>query len=209
MGLVATIPVEIGELRRAERAQAARVIARGMRDTPDHIALFGTDPVRRLSALESLFRATVPALSPPPICARHEGRVLGVAAYTLHDPSQRRVGEALRQLPGMLRFSFRHVRSLPGLSRYASDLMRHDPAQPHWHIGPVAVDAGLQRKGIGTQLMAALCQRLDQTHNPAHLETEQAVNVLFYEQFGFHTVEEGQVIGLRHWFMRREPAAGG
>jgi GNAT superfamily N-acetyltransferase len=134
---------------------------------------------------------------------------VGVAAYSLHDPSQRRVTEALRQLPGMLWFSVANVSSLPGLARYASDLMRHDPAQPHWHVGPVAVDAPLQRKGIGTQLMAALCQRLDDSDLPAHLETEQAVNVVFYEAFGFLTVEEGNVIGLRHWFMRREPRAGG
>ena len=199
--------IEIGELRRDEVTHAASVIARGMRDTPAHIALFGPDPARRLRALESLFQAFVPTLRVPPVCARRGGDVVGLAAYTLHDPSSRRPWDELRQLPGMLRFTLGNLRSLPGLGRYASDLMRHDPSHTHWHIGPVAVDARWQRQGIGTQMMVALCQRLDELGEISHLETEQAVNVAFYEKFGFQTAEEGQVIGIHHWFMRR-PAGG-
>ena len=47
---------------------------------------------------------------------------------------------------------------------------KHDPEEPHWHLGPVAVDA--------------------------HLETDRPENVSFYERFGFEIVGEQEVLGV-------------
>ena len=39
----------------------------------------------------------------------------------------------------------------------------------------------------------------------ATLETDKPENVTFYRKFGFETVDEITVLGMRTWFMRRAP----
>jgi predicted N-acetyltransferase YhbS len=76
---------------------------------------------------------------------------------------------------------------------------------PYAHIGPVAVDPHLQRKGVGSGMMRALCARLDEQSLLAYLETDKPVNVQFYRKFGFETIDETMVVGVRSWFMVRRP----
>ena len=80
-----------------------------------------------------------------------------------------------------------------------------DPDEPHFHLGPVAADAGKQGRGIGSALLEAFCTRVDQDAAVAYLETDKAENVGFYARFGFETVAEADVIGVPNWFMRRSP----
>jgi hypothetical protein len=49
-------------------------------------------------------------------------------------------------------------------------LYRRDPTEPHWHLGPVAVDSHLQGQGSD--------------------------NVRFYQRFGFTVVAEGEELSL-------------
>jgi predicted N-acetyltransferase YhbS len=82
-----------------------------------------------------------------------------------------------------------------------------DPAHrvdaPHFHLGPVAADAGKQGRGIGTALLEVFCTRVDQDAAVTYLETDKAEYVGFYARFGFETVAEADVIGVPNWFMRR------
>jgi predicted N-acetyltransferase YhbS len=82
---------------------------------------------------------------------------------------------------------------------------RRDRREHHQHLGPVAVAAPLQGRGIGRQLMHARCARMDGTDTVAYLETDKPENVRFYERFGFEVIAEEPVIGVPNWFMRREP----
>ena len=82
-----------------------------------------------------------------------------------------------------------------------------DPAERHSHLGPVAVDAHLQRQGIGSQMMAAYCALLDGAGQAGYLETDKPENVAFYELSGFKTVADAEVLGVPNWFMRRQPSA--
>ena len=66
---------------------------------------------------------------------------------------------------------------------------KHDPKEPHVHLGPVGVDRDRQGQGIGSLLMAEHCRRLDEAGTTGYLETDKDVNVPFYERFGYEVVE--------------------
>jgi ribosomal protein S18 acetylase RimI-like enzyme len=82
---------------------------------------------------------------------------------------------------------------------------KHDPDERHWHLGPVAVDTHLQGRGIGSKLMLAFCARMDAAGEVSYLETDKALNVRFYERFGFEVMGEEEVLGVPNWFMIRRP----
>lgn len=54
--------MEIRELRRSEIDEAAKLLSRGMRDNPNHIAAFGPHAARRRQVVEVFFRAVLPGL---------------------------------------------------------------------------------------------------------------------------------------------------
>ncbi|HEV2785604.1 MAG TPA: GNAT family N-acetyltransferase, partial [Solirubrobacteraceae bacterium] len=95
-------------------------------------------------------------------------------------------------------------------ARWMREWARHDPNDAHSHLGPLAVDAGLQGQGIGSVLLAEYCRRVDSAGQVAYLETDKLANVHFYARAGFEVVHESEVLGVRNWYMRREPrsAAG-
>ncbi len=78
-----------------------------------------------------------------------------------------------------------------------------DPKEPHSHLGPLAVDAHLNGRGIGTQILHAYCRRLEEANETGYLETETEDNVRLYSRFGFKVIAEERVIGVPNWFMRR------
>jgi GNAT superfamily N-acetyltransferase len=84
-----------------------------------------------------------------------------------------------------------------------SEWKKHDLSEAHWHLGPVAVDAHLQKTGIGSAMMAEYCARIDLARGVGYLETDKEVNVRFYEKFGFQTIAESTVLDIPNWFMRR------
>ena len=87
--------------------------------------------------------------------------------------------------------------------RWAGEWSRRDLFEPHWHLGPVAVDSHLQKRGIGGIMMADFCARVDDKAVLSYLETDKSENVRFYEKFGFLVMDEAKVLGVRNWFMSR------
>lgn len=96
-------------------------------------------------------------------------------------------------------------RAAPRLGRWMSAWAKFDPARPHSHLGPVAVDPDLQGRGIGSMLLADYCQRLDRTRTLSYLETDKPENVRLYERFGYEVTADATVLGATSWFMTREP----
>ena len=88
--------------------------------------------------------------------------------------------------------------------RWVDTWAKRDPAEPHAHLGPLAVDAHLQGRGIGSRILAEHCGRLDAQATLGYLETDKPENVRLYERFGFLVVAEAPVLGVPNWFMRRE-----
>jgi hypothetical protein len=55
-------------------------------------------------------------------------------------------------------------------------------------------------------MLAAFCSDMDARKANAYLETDKIANVRFYEQFGFTVLAEADVLGVRNWFMSRNPS---
>jgi GNAT superfamily N-acetyltransferase len=78
-----------------------------------------------------------------------------------------------------------------------------DLAEPHWHLGPVAVDPARRGEGIGSQMLRAFCARMDERGEVAFLETDKLESVRFYARCGFEVREQGEILGTPNWWMSR------
>jgi ribosomal protein S18 acetylase RimI-like enzyme len=195
------VPLDVGRIAESEVADAVGVLARGMRDNPLHLAAFGDDPGHRLHSLTGLFRMVISGQSEP-LRAAEDGTVVGTCG--LAEPGAC-VGVVVRAAGGQLPPIPGDPEEVRRVGEWLTAWGQRDPDEPHWHLGPIAADAGRQGQGIGSALMEAFCARVDDTGNAAYLETDKAENVRFYEKFGFATTGEAPVIGVPNWFMRRPP----
>jgi ribosomal protein S18 acetylase RimI-like enzyme len=66
------------------------------------------------------------------------------------------------------------------------------PKYPHWYLPWLGVDAALQGRGLGGQLMKACLRVVDASHLPAYLETPNPRNLSFYERHGFAVTGRAQ-----------------
>jgi ribosomal protein S18 acetylase RimI-like enzyme len=197
--------IEVRDLRPDEVADAIGVLARGMRDNPLHVAAYGEDPDRRLrcharvvGGFFRVFRAQ------QPIAALEDGVLVGVTGVAPAGTCQPTAGQRLRLMPNMLALG---PRTTARIGKWFSTWAKHDPDERHVHLGPLAVDAQLQGRGIGSRIMEEHCRRLDAGVDVGYLETDKPENVRFYERFGFELVGEEDVIGAPNWFMIRRPGA--
>ena len=151
--------ITMGEVSRDEMGAAAAVLARGMRDTPVHLAAFGEDPLGRERVLERFFGAFLPIMRQEgPICARRRGEIVGVLGLAPPGTCQPSPWHEIRLLPAVLR---------PGPAatlrtfRWFFQWQRRDPEERHWHLGLVAVEPGLQARGIGGRMMKRFVEIVD------------------------------------------------
>jgi GNAT superfamily N-acetyltransferase len=196
--------IEVRDLRPHEVPAAVGVLARGMRDNPLHVAAYGEDPQRRLRCHTRLMRglfATFPAQEP--ICAVQGDTIVGVTGVAPVGTCGATVTQRLRFLPYVVALG---PTTAGRVGAWNSAWSERDPDEPHVHLGPLAVDARLQGKGIGSLIMREHVARLDRAQELGYLETDKTENVRFYERFGFEMVGEQPVIGVTNWFMRRKPA---
>ena len=198
-GVVLVRGLEEGDL-----PSAVGIVARGMRDNPLHIAAFGTDAEQRGQRLIRMFTVALPLiLAKGVVLGAFDGDTLvGIAGMIAPGQCQPSLAEKLAVMP-------RLVPAVGGgafarIGKWTSTWARHDLPEPHWHLGPVAVDAHLQGTGIGTLLMTEYCARVDRAHVAGYLETDKAANVTFYERFGFQTIGSTPVLNTPNWFMKRD-----
>ena len=174
-----------------------------MRDNPLHIAALGTDIEHRSSRLIGMFTVALPlVLSKGAMLGAFDGDTLvGVAGMIAPGHCQPTLSEKLTVTPRIVPAV--GLGTITRVLRWVATWAEHDLRQPHWHLGPVAVDAHLQGTGIGTRLMEEYCARLDAAHIAGYLETDKASNVTFYERFGFETMASAPVLDTPNWFMKR------
>jgi ribosomal protein S18 acetylase RimI-like enzyme len=200
--------VHTRELQLADANDAAALLSRGMRDNPNNMAAFGGASERRQTAMAGFFRAVVKGLFRRGIIigAFDESRLVGVCGMARPGKCQPGLGEKLRILGALLRSTS------PGVSirvaRWGGTWASRDLKGPHWHLGPVAVDIGLQGRGVGSALLTSFCERMDEVAATAYLETDKRENLRFYEKHGFTIVGEGNVLGVPNWYMSRAPRQG-
>jgi len=182
------------------------MLARGMRDNPLHVAAFGTDPDIRERKVLQMFQllARNPAIVANTMVARDaEGTIVGAYSYSEPGSCQPSGVAKLLMTPILLTLGVGNGRRAASWLRAWSN---HDSSERHYHFGPLGVDAHLQGQGIGSELMRAFCQEMDEVNENAYLETDKEINVGFYRRFGFEVIGEDQVIGVPNWFMLRRPA---
>ncbi len=195
--------VIVRQLGGADLEAAARLLGRGMRDNPINARAFGEDPERRTRALTRFFFPVLRGVHRRGIVmgAWRGDVLLGVSAAAPPGKCQPGLLEKVSILPAVA------LGSAGGTVRrvltWTSAWARLDPREPHWHLGPVAVDADRQGQGIGSSLLAEFCGRLDAEKARAYLETDKTENVRFYRKFGFDVVEQADILGVPNWFMSR------
>ncbi len=182
---------------------AAALLAESMRDNPVHVKAFGADPQRRQRRLQRFFGQLLGHVHSNGTllgaCVRGElVGVLGVMRPGHCRPARR---EILR-MAGMI-IAGNSPLGVWRIHRWLSAWARHDPRQPHAHVGPLAVSPAWRRQGVARELMMRCCGRLDALGEVAWLETDLAINVAFYETLGFVVVRREPVLGVPNWFMRR------
>lgn len=194
--------VELVRLDRSRRSEAARVLAEALADNPTQVQVHGPERVRRVRDLEALAAAVLRSRGEPAFVALKGGEIIGVASVARPGECTPSLRRQLANLPLIVRLG---VRTATALSEHGSAWSRHDPRNPHWHVGPVGVVPAMQGQGVGTCLMTALSRFLDAQAGTAYLETDREENVRFYRRAGYHMIREEALVGLPHWFMRRYP----
>ena len=136
--------LDVGQITENERADAIGVLARGMRDNPLHISALGDDPAHRVEALTQMFTGMM-AMQAEPLHAREYGEVVGVCGlFNPPDCMVHGLGSLpADQFPPMVEDPAEQARAVEWLQTWG----RRDPAEAHFHLGPVSADAGKQGRG--------------------------------------------------------------
>jgi len=200
-----TPTVEVRDLQPSEYPAAVQLLARGFRDNPIPIAIFGENPDIRRQRLETLF-GTLFRVSPSltPLVALDGGTIVGVTGVAPPQTCQPTPRQFVRAVPSLLSCG---PSSFVRTARWLGAWGALDPKEAHSHLGPLAVDAHLRGKGIGTQILHEYCRRIDEANLMGYLETETEDNVRLYARFGFNVTVKRRVLGVPNWFMQR-PAGG-
>ena len=195
--------VVVREVNEADLPSAAGIVARGMLENPLHIAALGANAEVRGHRLIRMFSVALPLTFSKGVLlgAFQDDTLLGIAGMVPPGKCQPSMKEKVRLLPRI--FPAVGGGAVARVGRWVRIWAQHDPAEPHWHLGPVAVDAPLQGQGIGSLLMRECCARLDRARGVGYLETDKPTNVTFYEKFGFKTTGSAPVLNTPNWFMRR------
>ncbi|MHB8328375.1 MAG: GNAT family N-acetyltransferase [Acidimicrobiales bacterium] len=196
-----------------EHPAAAGVAARALRDAPSTVAMYGADPTSCLARLHADLLQFFAVLSVPQLGVVCGDTVIGVAAMA---PPGSCIGSLMgghvEDILGapVVEFGAGVSDEEVGTTRsqiFWATWALLDPPSDHVHVGPVGVEPGLQNRGIGRAVMKELCTGLDDSRQVAWLEADKEHNVRFYGSLGFEAVEEVPILGVRTWFMRRDPDA--
>jgi ribosomal protein S18 acetylase RimI-like enzyme len=195
------VDILIAPVQAQHRSAAASLAARAMADNPLHVAALGPDVRRRIEVMERAFGVLLEPRHRSLLGAWHQDRLVGMAAFASSDHCQPDPRQVSRVGPALIRAGL-HA---PLLLHWLLAWGRRDPATPHSHLGPVAVDPLLRGRGVGSRLLAGYVGRLDVRSETGYLETDRAENVRLYRRFGFHVVTRAAVLGTPNWFMLRIP----
>jgi ribosomal protein S18 acetylase RimI-like enzyme len=205
----AMAPLTLRELRRSELTTAAQLLGRSMCNNPANVRVFCLpDAEQRRRALIRFFGPVLSGLYQRGLVlgAFQISALVGVCGMGRPGYCQPTPIEKLRVTPSVLLGN--RLGTALRVLKWAGEWARRDPNEPHWHLGPVAVDPALKGSGIGTAMLAWFCALMDNLSAVAYLETDKPENVRFYQKFGFTVVAKCEVLGVSNWFMSRPVRTG-
>jgi ribosomal protein S18 acetylase RimI-like enzyme len=194
-------PLVVRRMAPDELDAACELIAAAFESNPSTLANVRGDRGRaRLTMARAVRLVKLASRWSYVLVAERDGELVGLLNAVEWPHCQMGTAQKLRHGPAM----FRAMGSaLPRAAAMMSARAKHDPHEPHWHIGPLGVHPSHQGGGIGSQLLGAFLERVDRQGATAFLETDVDRNVVLYERFGFTVVAAEQIIGVNTRFMSR------
>ena len=190
-------------LRPEEIPAAADMLVRSFATDPVANFMFA-GPARRRRGLHSFFTAQIRRQYFPQGHVYATDDLSGVAIWGAPDRHRDGLKELLQLLPtAPFLASTRTHRALQLL--FEIDAIH--PKEPHWYLATVGTEPDRQGRGIGSALLRAMLQRVDEEGTPAYLESSKEQNVPLYARFGFEVMEKYQTRETNPpmWRMWREP----
>lgn len=199
------LQIEVRPLELSHLTEAAHLLSLSMSTNPLNIAAAGSE-AKAAANLERIFHELLKSQVGLGSAggAFYDGKLVGVCGCFPPHKCQASVVEKVKMLPLMMSSLgvFGTKRMLSWFGKWSA----HDPRQPHWHLGPIAVLPKHQGQGVGSAMLVWFCDRADAKDQMAYLETDKHSNVEFYSKHGFSVTDKADVIGVQNWFMSRPPA---
>jgi ribosomal protein S18 acetylase RimI-like enzyme len=194
-------PIGVREATKLEEKKIADVLARTFWDDPV-MGWLVSSPRTRYSRLRLFFRTETASV-------RKRGLVLttddlaGAALWLPPKKWKTPTADIVLHAPSMIRaFGTRIPTALPVLTK----MEKIHPSEPHWYLAVLGTDPVRQGLGVGGALITHMTDRCDHEGLGAYLESSKAVNVPYYERFGFKVTEEVRIDnGPTLWGMWRDP----
>jgi len=195
---VVVLPLAAGELERA-----CAVLGLAFAGNPSTLVNVRGDHTRAERTMRRVVRVAKLARPYSRVLVAHlDDEIVGVLNAAPWPRCQMGVVDTLRTAPGLVR-ALRWA--LPRAARMTSARARHDPHEPHWHLGPIGVHPDHQGRGVGSALLSSFLAEVDAEDAAAFLETDVERNEVLYQRFGFHTVTREEILGVDTRFMWRTP----
>lgn len=186
--------IVISFMEKGDIEKSARVLSISMLDNPMHVAVFQNSNENSRIEIENNF---IKLLSEKPgivFIAKENQNIIGVMRMyscagkdAVNDRTESEDENNIDR------------RREVWLNEWASK----DPKDQHWHLGPIGVLPTHQGVGVGSMLMERLCSEVDACMANAYLETDKDINVDFYKKFGFETISESMILGVKNWYLLR------
>lgn len=196
-------PLQIRDLRPEELPAAGAVAGRALADSPSFREVYPTNEGKRTAALGQVFGALLKAY------AGH-GRVFGafaanslIGVCVIREPGGCQLSTLEKLAFGKAVASAVSLGYSLSLQKTMSDIALRDQQVRHFHLGPIAVEPGCQRKGCGTALMQEFCRRVDVAREVSSTETDRKAAVPFLERFGFKELTSAAIGSVSHAFLVR------
>lgn len=197
--------LRVRPVTRDDAPAISAAMARAFEDDPVYEWVL-PDPRSRLRRMTALNEAMFPRFLPIGFMEITTTENLGGAALWCGperwDPPNRAM---LGAVPRILRtIGFGGSRKMMGAM---AAMKRVHPREPHWYLMGLGTDPPHQRTGVGTALVSPKLEECDKQHLGAYLETQKAINVPYYERFGFRVTGEIDLPmnGPHLWLMWRDP----
>jgi ribosomal protein S18 acetylase RimI-like enzyme len=178
--------------------QAAKVLSIAMLDNPLHSAVFQNTSENTRILIENDFKKLLKDIPGIVFIAKENQDMVGVMRMNSCSGKNKKRQKVPKDENSI------DWRKFVWLNEWDNQ----DPKDQHWHLGPIGVLPAYQGSGIGTTLMKRFCREVDACQTNAYLETDKEVNVQFYEKFGFKTISEAIIFGVKNRFMLRVPSGG-